>query len=325
MKPNKKNLGGLKPIFWLTPVVAVILILSLFQQLKPQEKSLQYDIRNLPSNQEPVISFLAFGDSGTGGAPQKKLAETMLSYPFDFIIHTGDLAYPTGSYLNYKNNFFDIYEKHMERGPIYPSPGNHDYLPDKPQTYLKIFDLPKQALNAKDQGRYYSFDTKFVHFISLDTNDPLAEISSERNDDMADWLENDLKKVSADKWKIVFFHHPPFSSGIVHGDNEQVNKLLVPIFEKHNVDLVFSGHEHDYERTCSIKAGRCADKGVIYIVTGGGGQNLYDFGDKKYFTVRRSVVHHFVSAVVSKCLFETQVVDINNNVIDGFSINKCDR
>ncbi len=100
---------------------------------------------------EHPIHFLVFGDSGSGNHKQKELAKVMLKYPFDFILHTGDLAYPEGIWQQLKDNFFSVYKDHLARSLVYPTPGNHDHLTQDLQPYLSFFDLPKKALREKDK------------------------------------------------------------------------------------------------------------------------------------------------------------------------------
>lgn len=269
------------------------------------------------------ISFLVFGDSGTGSRGQKELAKTMLNFPFNFILHTGDIAYPDGTEQQLEDNFFTIYKEHRFRATVYPgrdklvypAPGNHDYITDNLTPYLSAFDV----------NRYYSVDFDNVHIVSLDTNSPLNEISENNPSDMANWLEEDLVNNRDKKWKIVFFHHPPYSSGKEHGGDVRVQEILVPIFEKHGVDIVFSGHEHNYERTCQLTNGECVSNGITYIVTGGGGGPIYDFGPEEYFTASRSAQHHFVQSIVDGCKFIAEVINIKQEVIDQFSLDKCNR
>ena len=75
-----------------------------------------------------------------------------------------------------------------------------------------------------------------------------------------EWLDKELAKSGSD-WKIMFFHHPIYSSGERHGPSLQLRAMLEPLFVKHNVDLVLTGHEHFYER---IKPQR----GIYYFIVG---------------------------------------------------------
>lgn len=276
-------------------------------------------------NPQANFSFLVFGDSGTGNAFQQKLAKVMLNYPFTFILHVGDLAYPSSTNDLLEKNFFQMYSSHLQRAKVYPAPGNHDYLADDLQPYLDKFNLPKQAFNVRDQEKYYSFDFGKAHFVSLDTNTPLFQISDERADDMADWLNYDLRNSSDQLWKIVYFHHAPYSSGTVHGGDQRVRDVLVPILQKYQVDLVFSGHEHNYERTCAMLDGKCGTDGIVYVVTGGGGGDLYQFGPIQPFSEARAVQYHFVYVSINDCQLKANAIGIDNSQLDSFLLNKCGR
>ena len=78
------------------------------------------------------------------------------------------------------------------------------------------------------------------------------------------WIEEHMAADTSD-WKIVFFHHPPYSSGGKHGSEEELRKVVEPIFLKYGVNAVFAGHEHFYER---IKP----QQGIYYFISGAGGK-----------------------------------------------------
>lgn len=243
--------------------------------------------------------FIVFGDSGTGSEAQKKLARVMEQYPADLILHTGDIAYDTGTEEELQKNFFDVYAPLLKKMPFYPTPGNHDYVTDNLAPYLKRFE----------KNKYYSFDAPAVHFVSLD-----VVVSVEK--EMIRWLEEDLKLARGKKWIVVYFHYPPFSSGSTHGGNESVREALTPIFRKYGVDLVFSGHEHNYERMKPIDD-------VVYVITGGGGASLYDFGEPLATTAFRASKYHFVFVDAVKCVMTGKAINIDDNVIDTFTLKRC--
>jgi 3',5'-cyclic AMP phosphodiesterase CpdA len=78
------------------------------------------------------------------------------------------------------------------------------------------------------------------------------------------WLEKELQS-SGEAWKIPYFHHPLYSSGARHGSQLDLRRILEPLFIKHNVSVVLTGHDHFYER---IKP----QNGIVYFVVGSGGQ-----------------------------------------------------
>jgi 3',5'-cyclic AMP phosphodiesterase CpdA len=105
--------------------------------------------------------------------------------------------------------------------------------------------------------RYYTFARSNVRFFMLDTN-WLDRVQIA-------WLEQALRN-STDHWKICVFHHPLYSDGVRHGPSLELRVILEPILIRHGVDVVFSGHDHIYERLHP-------QKGITYFVAGAGGQS----------------------------------------------------
>lgn len=252
-----------------------------------------------PAALDNQTSFIIFGDSGTGSLEQKMLAGVMQKYPIDMLLHSGDIAYDNGTEEELQKNFFDVYGIILKKTPFYPTPGNHDYITNGLAPYLARF--------AKD--KYYSFDSAYVHFISVDS---VGVIDKK----MTEWLEEDLRNAQGKKWTVVYFHYPPFSSGSNHGGSKEVREQLVPLFSKYGVDVVFSGHEHNYERMKPIDE-------VTYIVTGGGGASLYDFGEPTDITAFRAKEYHFVYARATSCEFTGEAINMENRVIDTFRLSRC--
>jgi predicted phosphodiesterase len=126
---------------------------------------------------------------------------------------------------------------------FYASLGNHD---DPNQRLYKPFNMNGE--------RYYTFKKGNVRFFALDSN--------YYDQQQAAWLEKALADATED-WKIAFFHHPLYSSGGRHGSEEDLREQLEPLFLEHGVQVVFTGHEHFYER---LKP----QKGIYYFVNGGG-------------------------------------------------------
>ena len=151
---------------------------------------------------------------------------------------------------DFKQKFEDPYKPLMDAGvKFYASLGNHDD-PQEQRNY-KLFNM--------DGKRYYTFkpETKqSVRFFVLE--------SSYLEPEQVAWFEQQLKDSNSD-WKIPYFHHPPYSSGERHGSDPQIRSALEPLFLKYNVSVVFTGHDHFYERTKP-------QQGIVYFVTGSGGQ-----------------------------------------------------
>jgi predicted MPP superfamily phosphohydrolase len=196
------------------------------------------------------VKFAAIGDMGTGEAPQHQVALRMTEYrnkfPFDFVIMLGDNIYGSKLARDFDRKFEAPYKPLLDAGvKFYASLGNHDIPAEE---YYKPFNM-----NGR---RYYDFDRGNVRFIALDSDymDP----------DQLSWLESELKNSDA-TWKIPFFHHPLYSSGATHGSSIELRHVLEPIFVQYGVRVVFSGHDHIYERTKP-------QQGISYFVEGSSGE-----------------------------------------------------
>ncbi len=240
------------------------------------------------------VRFLAFGDSGGGGSDQYALRERMLDVPYDLIIHTGDVAYDDGTIGQYEDNVFGVYAEMFSSIPFFPAAGNHDYKTLQGAPFRDVFALPG------DSGeKWYSYDWGMVHFVALDTESDYAT--------QAAWLDKDLAANKA-PWKVVYLHRPPYSSGN-HGSDTRLRNLLAPVLEKHGVQLVLAGHDHDYERMIP-------QNGVAYVVTGGGGRGTYDVGVSS-FTAFSDEVIHFVQVEVRPNELVLHAIDANGIQFDS--------
>ena len=112
---------------------------------------------------ESDFSFAVVGDSGTGKKAQKDVAARMLDAKPDFVLHTGDVVYPSGAAKDYEAKFFLPYKDLLSSVCFYPTLGNHDYRTKRGQPYLDVFALP--ANNPARSERYYSFDYANAHFV----------------------------------------------------------------------------------------------------------------------------------------------------------------
>jgi hypothetical protein len=171
---------------------------------------------------------------------------------------------------------------------------------------LDAFDLPHN--NPANSEKYYSFDWGNAHFTALDINDGPSQAQLA-------WLQSDLA-ATHQRWKFVFYHQAIYSSG-PHGYEPYIigkRAVLAPIFEAHHVDVVFNGHDHDYERTQSIN-------GVVYIVSGGGGASLYNVNPQSFSAYAEST-YHAVLVDVNGCALNLQAVKPDGTVFDTLVLNK---
>lgn len=207
-----------------------------------------------------TLKFACIGDSGQGTAGQFGVAKQLSAWKPNFVMHVGDLVYPSGAASAYGPYYVVPYRDLIASTVMYPVLGNHDYRTDNGQPWLNFFEAPRA--NPDDTERYYTFSSGNVQCFALDTNQDYAVGSAQYK-----WFEEQLKASTA-TWKIPFFHHPPYSSGW-HGSDLKIRAALAPLFEKYHCQLVLTGHDHHYERTKP-------QNGVTYVVTGGGGAALRD-------------------------------------------------
>lgn len=253
--------------------------------------------KTAPSRDVSDFSFLAFADSGAGTTFQQNIAKLMKNLTFDFAIVPGDIIYETGADAEYDPHYFKPYAGMINHLPFFPALGNHDNLTEEGGPYRRNFYLPKGTF-------YHDFFWGDTHFIALDSN-RLGDRKQQ------EWLISALKVPA--RWKIVFFHHPPFSYG-TYGGYENIRQQWVPLFERYGVDLVMTGHSHSYERMVPIN-------GVTYVVTGGGGAWLYPVGVGE-FTAYSQSLHHVVSVQVNQNEISLQAIDETGKVFDQYSITK---
>jgi acid phosphatase type 7 len=224
-------------------------------------------------DQNDTVHFVAWGDSGSGGPEQRAVLRQIHTVKFDLMLHLGDIAYEHGRPEELQARHFSVYAKLLRNFPMYAVAGNHDYATLSGEPLRQAFVLPENG-GELGRERWYSFDWGPVHFVGLDTE----ALSTEQ----ADWLRADLAQKRL-PWTVVFGHRPPYSSG-EHGSSLDVREAFGPILEAHGVDLVLSGHEHDYERTEPIN-------GITYIVSGGGGRELRPVGTSSFTGFSESVLH----------------------------------
>lgn len=290
---------------------------------------------------KPFTRFAVLGDFGAGSRQQAAIAYRMAEQKPQFVITTGDNAYENGLEEDYRKNVFPFYLQQpnspentpalLNTIPFYMVLGNHDVridsLNEEPGAFAYFYynDLPLNGPSLEHQptirGSYqlvrafkkntkprfprisnFSFDYGNVHFSCLDANEYVNPLDPS----LVEWLNSDIGNSKAD-WKIVVFHHPGFNSSKAHYDF-QLMRLLAPVFEKLQVNLVLTGHVHNYQRTVPLRFTPAIDKqlgryiispegrvngtflldtlyngetrtrpnGIIYIVTGAGGGGIYD-------------------------------------------------
>jgi 3',5'-cyclic AMP phosphodiesterase CpdA len=201
-------------------------------------------------NRSGSVKFGVIGDNGTGERPQYEVGQQMFkshaAFAYDFVIMLGDNMYGGQQPSDFVRKFEQPYAPLLAAGVKFQaSLGNHD----RPQ------NVSYPGFNMNGQ-RYYSFVRGNIRFLALDSTLMDAK--------QVAWIEATLQGANED-WKVCFFHHPLYSNADRHGASVDLRLRLEPIFQKFGVDVVFSGHDHVYERIHP-------QKGIVYFVSGAAGQ-----------------------------------------------------
>lgn len=228
---------------------------------------------------EGDLIFAVIGDYGSHRRAEGEVAALVKSWSPAFIITLGDNNYESGTAATIDLNIGQYYHEFIfpyhgrygngssdQRNRFFPSLGNHDWRTDGAKPYLDYFTLPGNE-------RYYDFIQGDLHFFALDSDSKEPD-GTRYTSVQGQWFQRQIA-ASTSRYKIVYFHHPPYSSGR-HGSTPEMQWP----FEKLGVSIVLAGHDHDYERL--------RVRGVDYIVNGVGGEKMYGF-DK---VLRESIVRH---------------------------------
>jgi hypothetical protein len=263
-------------------------------------------LSELPSDkvsERPILRFVAIADAGSGDRNQYGVAEAMARYyqknPYSLVVMAGDNIYTNGEMWKIGNVFEQPYKPLLSQGVKFRAClGNHDIRTQNGNLQVKYSQFNMQ-------GRYYTFREQSVQFFVLDTNTNAnwkAQLT---------WLEQELSRSNA-PWKIVYGHHPIYSSG-VYGTNPEMISMLVPLFKKYHVQLYINGHEHDYERTRSID-------GTTYLITGIGGASLRSV-KRSAWTEYAASHYGFTALEVFKDRLEIRAIDTKDKVFDRGIVN----
>lgn len=224
-----------------------------------------YSFQTSPEiGKEGNYRFWVLGDFGNGSQAQIDVKTGFLDHytdkHTDGWIWLGDNAYGEGTDQQYQENVFEVYPEVFRNTVVWPNPGNHDYKSvdfSNNGPYFDNFTMPTMGeAGGEPSGEegYYSFDYGNVHFVSINSEYLVWVVNN--NNDFTDWLEKDLQNTEAD-FIIAYWHQSAYSKGTHDSDDpfsraQMMRENIVPIIEKHGVDLVLTGHSHSYERSYLI-------------------------------------------------------------------------
>jgi hypothetical protein len=248
------------------------------------------------------VRFPIVGDWGTGDSDQTGIGKQMFAAhqrtPFDFAIAAGDNIYPNGIVRYFGKNFERPFAALLnERVNFHAVLGNHDVREGR-----------------QDQCQYPLFNMGGRNYYKLQQGEGLLDLfmldSTDCDTAQMNWVEQQLKTSTA-RWKIVVLHHPLYSSGKKHGSDLNLRRKLEPLFVRHSVNAVFSGHDHIYERTQP-------QQGIHYFVTGAGGKSRRGGVDLKssFRAVSYDEDNHFMLVEAAYDQLRFQAISEVGSVID---------
>ena len=291
-----------------------------------------YDVATGPTigSAEPFRFGIA-GDSRNDSVIWAQVQTRMRDSAADFQVFTGDAVQLGINQDDWDRFFGDAFEGTrstdvMARIPFMPANGNHDALATN---YLLQFALPQDESRAElGQGeQWYSFDYGNAHFAFLDSN-----VSGSQVEAQAEWLDADLGAVdrSVTPWVFVLHHHAQYSCSRNHGSQLDVREVLQPLIDRHEVDVVLNGHDHNYERSKPIRGFQdgtlegevVTEGGTLYVVTGGAGAPLYGIDSDCYHTEVAEETNHYAVADVDGNTLTVEVFRLDGTLLDSFELTK---
>jgi len=245
-----------------------------------------------------LIPCLAvYGDTRSDHDSHRSVVEAMMTVFPAAVFHTGDLV-NDGRIADQWDTFNIITGPMRSEAEFFPSLGNHEY---QSRYYFDNFELPNNE-------EWYSVDRINTHFIILNSCRAVSDTSEQYR-----WLEADLAGINDSiQFIVAIFHHPPYSTGQHDEDEQGLRETWVPLFEQYGVDIVFNGHDHDYERSY------CG--GIYYIVAGGGGAPLRDQARTHPCSQKFVKSFHFCKLSIIGGKMLVRVYDPAKSLIDAFEI-----
>ncbi|MFN7020993.1 MAG: LamG-like jellyroll fold domain-containing protein [Phycisphaerales bacterium] len=265
-------------------------------------------------------AFTIIGDTQKNKPVIQKLQDFAYTLRPNFAIHVGDVVNTGSDKSEWVDEYLPASWGLMSRVCLYPCIGNHE---ENHTNYYQYFSLP-------DREYRYTYTYGNAEFFVIDTNKDVLPTSEQYR-----WLDEQLGRSRA-VWKFVYHHHPVYSSDENdYGDTYKgkstfgspKHRPLAALYEKHGVDMVFCGHIHSYERSWPIAAGRVdEDRGVRYLVLGGGGGGLEQAGPSRaWFTQRVYSGHHIGYVMIHDRRLQMQVFDLEGRLIDQFEVDKTEK
>lgn len=246
------------------------------------------------------IRFAVFGDTRTNHQVHRAVIEAVAKEQVDFFLHTGDMVEYGGDSDQWLM-YFGIERPLMLKAPILPAIGNHDL--GNRGYYNRFFFLDRWTKGE----RYFVTDWGNLRLVALD-----LDIVCEERCSQYEFVRNALAEgAAANKVMVMFLHYPPYSSG-AHGSNLPLREVMGRLARTYGVELVVTGHDHDYERTKPID-------GTTYIVSGSAGAPIRPIMPND-FTAEARTEPHYVLVDLDGDRLSIRAINLRGEVFDSTTI-----
>lgn len=300
------------------------------------------------------FTFIALGDTADGNPDQEKICETIDLYHKDaeFILILGDVVYDKSTDPEYGKKYYPLnyYGRLIRSKPVIPTLGNHeerDGTPDQ-EVYRTHHFLPTNGVEPDERTFYFTYAN--ARFFCLNSNERKEAIYNPQGSHY-EWLKKNLSK-DQKTWKFIYFHHPMFGVGVektrycedgtcsqgpcagqkICDNNVEWRKELIPLFIQNRVNLILTGHDHNYQRTYKVNTlndesstpYRDEENGIIHIVSGAGGTRLRNSWMNllpDWSASHNGTIHSFSKIIVNKDVLEFYQYDKNNIILDSFTMD----
>jgi hypothetical protein len=215
----------------------------------------------------PPLVVVAAGDIASCRTEADEATARLVGGVEGTVLTLGDHAYPDGSAENFDECYEPSWGRFKERTK--PVPGNHEYNTEGARGYFEYFG---EAAGDPEEG-YYSYELGSWHIVALNSNCGEGVIRCGPGSPQTKWLREDLAANEEARCTLAYMHHPRFSSGKEHGSTAGGVEVLWEALYEADTDVVFSGHEHNYERFAPQDPQGRADpeRGIRQFVVGTGG------------------------------------------------------
>jgi hypothetical protein len=267
------------------------------------------------SNDEDEFSFIWFGDTHNQQDWGDLIQKADSKFPQTaFYSITGDMV-DHGLYRNEWDDFFGYSGQVFSKKPLMPIPGNHENQDDLGnQLYYDLWSLPRNAPTNTPEESSYSFVYKNTFFLMIDATQDVNLLTP--------WIEEQLKR-SNSEWTIVMLHFPPYNWQSAYPD---IVEQWIPLFDQYQVDIVQSGHVHNYMRSKPMFAGNAVEdfsKGTVYVYSVGTGYNLFPIGEPEpYVLVQENSSYYYQRVEINGKRLQFFTYNSEGEVVDKFQIWK---